>query len=145
MQKISYKIVQWHLNQSLNASKEITAVFLLTFFLDWVHRSVQIHNIAQAHGGATETCKGSFFLLYHTYNTKKQGHGLKSWSRMFKNTADLMTKLTLLKDILKDSILCLITKMFFLLAPSKIHGCKEKLGIFPQEGCLSEVWRFYLV
>lgn len=56
-----------------------------------------------------------------------------------------MTKLTLLKDILKESILCLITKTFFLLAPSKIHDYKEKLGIFPQEGCLSEVWRFYLV
>lgn len=56
-----------------------------------------------------------------------------------------MTKLTLLKDILKESILCLITKMFFLLAPSKIHDHKEKLGIFPQEDCLSEVWRFCLV
>lgn len=56
-----------------------------------------------------------------------------------------MTKITLLKDVLKESILCLITKMFFLLAPSKIHNYKEKSGIFPQEGCLSEIWRFYLV
>lgn len=37
-----------------------------------------------------------------------------------------MTKITLPKDILKEFILHLITKMFILLAPSKIQGCKEK-------------------
>lgn len=42
-----------------------------------------------------------------------------------------MTKLTLPKGILKEFILHLITKMFFLLACSKIQGRKEKVRNFP--------------
>lgn len=42
-----------------------------------------------------------------------------------------MTKLTLPKDISKEFILHLITKMFFLFAPSKIQGRKEKVRDFP--------------
>lgn len=42
-----------------------------------------------------------------------------------------MTKLTLPKDILKEFILHLITRMFFLLAPSKIQGRKQKVRDFP--------------
>lgn len=59
-----------------------------------------------------------------------------------------MTKLTLPKDILKEFILHLITKTFFLFAPSKIQGCKEKVGdflVFPQEGFLSESGRFFMI
>lgn len=60
-----------------------------------------------------------------------------------------MTKLTLPQNIFKEFILHLITKTFFLIARSKISNCKEivkrSCGIFPQEGWLSEVWRFYPV